>query len=342
MEILLVICLIVILIFYLRLKRYKKKSKEEIKNEFQKEFDEERRKLSQQLSKEQENTTKAVAAEQLNRENQLYAIRRHNAEVIQLENDKAALELEATKKEIENAREQVRIELSGARELEIQSINYDLMQRRKEAQKNYKMFLSGLDKELKQKKDDYQIQIDEIEETLSDFKRKQEAIGQEILRRRAIEEQQDFYRICLSESSKEDIKYLLSIIDNIKNKQVLYKLVWSEYLQKPFKDLLKRILSAEDPRCVIYKITNIKTGEIYIGKTKAEVSKRWTEHIKTSLNIGTVARSKIHEVLFLHWDDFTFEILEKVKDENKLSSREKYYINFYQSNIYGYNMNSGG
>ena len=243
MEILLVICLIVILIFYLRLKSYKKKSKEEIKKEFQKEFDEERRKLSQQLSKEQENTTKAVAAEQLNRENQLYAIRKHNEEVIRLENDKAALELEATKKEIENAREQVRIELSGARELEIQSINYDLMQRRKEAQKNYKMFLSGLDKELKQKKDDYQIQIDEIEETLSDFKRKQEAIGQEILRRRAIEEQQDFYRICLSESSKEDIKYLLSIIDNIKNKQVLYKLVWSEYLQKPFKDLLKRILS---------------------------------------------------------------------------------------------------
>ena len=226
MEILLVICLIVILIFYLRLKSYKKKSKEEIKKEFQKEFDEERRKLSQQLSKEQENTANAVAAEQLNRENQLYAIRKHNAEIIQLENDKAALELEATKKEIENAREQVRIELSGARELEIQSINYDLMQRRKEAQKNYKMFLSGLDKELKQKKDDYQIQINEIEETLSDFKRKQEAIGQEILRRRAIEEQQDFYRICLSESSKEDIKYLLSIIDNIKNKQVLYKLVW--------------------------------------------------------------------------------------------------------------------
>ena len=140
MEILLVICLIVILIFYLQLKSYKKKSKEEIKKEFQKEFDEERRKLSQQLSKEQENTANAVAAEQLNRENQLYAIRKHNEEVIRLENDKAALELEATKKEIENAREQVRIELSGARELEIQSINYDLIQRRKEAQKNYKMF----------------------------------------------------------------------------------------------------------------------------------------------------------------------------------------------------------
>ena len=55
-----------------------------------------------------------------------------------------------------------------------------------------------------------------------------------------------------------------------------------------------------------------------------------------------MARSKIHEVLFLHWYDFTFEILEKVEDETKLSSREKYYINFYQSNIYGYNKTAGG
>jgi hypothetical protein len=47
-------------------------------------------------------------------------------------------------------------------------------------------------------------------------------------------------------------------------------------------------------------------------------------------------------MLFGHWDEFSFEILEKVSDESLLSSREKFYINFYQSNIYGYNMNSGG
>ena len=135
---------------------------------------------------------------------------------------------------------------------------------------------------------------------------------------------------------------MISIIDNIKNKQLLYKLIWSEYLQKPFNEMLKRILEGKEVRCVIYKITNLKTGEIYIGKTKAEVSKRWTEHIKTSLNIGTIARSKIHIMLFEHWDEFSFEILEKVSDESLLSSREKFYINFYQSNIYGYNMNSGG
>lgn len=106
--------------------------------------------------------------------------------------------------------------------------------------------------------------------------------------------------------------------------------------------MLKNVLGGKECKSVIYKITNTTTGEIYIGKTKADVSKRWTEHIKTSLGIGTVARSKVHDALYNHWDNFTFEVIESSIDESALSEREKYYINFYQSNIYGYNMNSGG
>ena len=181
-----------------------------------------------------------------------------------------------------------------------------------------------------------------IKQEIEDFKKKQQVINEEIMRRRQVEEQTDFYRIVLTDQDKEDIHYLLSIINNIKNKHLLYKLIWSEYIQKSFSGTLKRVLEGKEPRCVIYKITNLKTQEIYIGKTKAEVSKRWTEHVKTSLNIGTIARSNIHIALFGHWDEFSFEVLEKVEDESQLSAREKFYINFYQSNVYGYNMNSGG
>ena len=179
-------------------------------------------------------------------------------------------------------------------------------------------------------------------EELEDYKRKQQAINEAILRERALEEQKDFYRIKLSDSDKQDIRYLLSIVDNIKNAPLLYKLIWSEYLQKPFSHMIKGMFEGMEVKCVIYKITNINTGEVYIGKTRADVSKRWTEHIKTSLNIGTVAKSKIHDALFKHWDEFLFEVVEVVKNEETLSQREKYYINFYQSNICGYNMNSGG
>ena len=243
---------------------------------------------------------------------------------------------------LEEKRNSVQVEVDAFREVEMQkartAIDADTQANQKWAQESLEIYWDDLARQTYEKT----LELADILETIEDYKQKQQAINEAILRQRAIDEQQDFYRVCLSSQSKEDIKYLLSIIDNIKNKQLLYKLIWSEYLQKPFNELLKRLFAGKDPRCVIYKITNLKTGEIYIGKTKAEVSKRWAEHIKTSLNIGTVARSKIHDALFSNWDNFSFEVLERVEDETQLSSREKFYIGFYQSNISGYNMNSGG
>lgn len=185
-------------------------------------------------------------------------------------------------------------------------------------------------------------QIETLTKEIAEYSAKQAAINEAIMRQRALEEQQDFYRICLTPEAKSDINYLISIIPNLKNPTTLYKLIWSEYIQKQFNQMLKNVLGATDPRNVIYSITNLKTNEIYIGKTKAEVSKRWSEHIKSSLNIGTIKSAKIHEALYNHWDEFVFAIIEKVPLEENLSMREKFYIDFYQSNIYGYNLKSGG
>lgn len=185
-------------------------------------------------------------------------------------------------------------------------------------------------------------QLSTLTESINVYSAKQAAINEAILRQRAIDEQQDFYRICLTHEAKSDINYLISIIPNLKNPTTLYKLIWSEYIQKQFNQMLKNVLGATDPRNVIYSITNLKTNEIYIGKTKAEVSKRWSEHIKSSLNIGTIKSAKIHEALYNHWDEFIFAVVEKVPLEENLSMREKFYIDFYQSNIYGYNLKSGG
>ena len=185
-------------------------------------------------------------------------------------------------------------------------------------------------------------QIEQLQEEINDYTAKQVAINEAIMRQRALEEQQDFCRICLTPEAKSDINYLISIIPNLKNPTTLYTLIWSEYIQKQFNQMLKNVLGATDPRNVIYSITNLKTNEIYIGKTKAEVSKRWSEHIKSSLNIGTIKSTKIHEALYNHWDEFVFAVVEKVPLEENLSMREKFYIDFYQSNIYGYNLKSGG
>lgn len=187
-----------------------------------------------------------------------------------------------------------------------------------------------------------QAQIDKIEQELNEAQAKRDSINQEILRERAINEQRDFYRICLTDKDLEDINYLLSIFDKIRNKEVLAKLIWSEYLQNPFKRMINNVLGGKEIKNVIYKITNIDTKEIYIGKTSGLVTNRWIEHIKTSLNIGTIKSANIHKALYGKWDRFTFEVLQIVSENEKLGDCEKYWINFYQSTIYGYNMKSGG
>ena len=268
-------------------------------------------------------------------------IRNGEKVIAQLEKRKQE-QIDTIKAQIEDKKKIVEIEVDAFRTTEMQkartAVDVEVAANQKWAASSLTIYWDELAQSTYETEQALQLAKAELE----DYRKKQQAVNEAILRQRAIDEQKDFYRIKLTDEAKQDIKYLISIVDNIKNSALLYKLIWSEYIQKPFGTMLKNITGGREIKCVIYKITNINTQEIYIGKTKADVTKRWMEHIKTSLNIGTVARSKIHDALFRHWDEFTFEILEEVNNESELSQREKYYINFYQSNIYGYNMNSGG
>jgi hypothetical protein len=50
--------------------------------------------------------------------------------------------------------------------------------------------------------------ISDAKTELDDYKKKQEAINEAILRQRELEEKQDFYRVCLSNDTVEDISLL--------------------------------------------------------------------------------------------------------------------------------------
>ena len=60
------------------------------------------------------------------------------------------------------------------------------------------------------------------------------------------------------------------------------------------------------------------------------------------MGIGTLVSSTIHKRLAADgvWN-FTFEVLEEI-EKDKLSEREAYWVDFYQSNIYGMNEKKGG
>lgn len=174
---------------------------------------------------------------------------------------------------------------------------------------------------------------------IEDFKKKQQVINEEIMRRRQVEEQTDFYRIVLDDSSIDDIQILLSIRQNLKNRENLDKLIYDTYISKPVVEMTKRVLKGGAPSG-IYKITRLKTGEIYVGKS-TDVKKRWTEHAKTAYGVGTIAHSILHTTIKKDGiENFTFELLEEVP-KDKLTEREKYWITFYGSKEYGLNERNG-
>lgn len=184
-----------------------------------------------------------------------------------------------------------------------------------------------------------QDEIDQIAISLEAYRAKQEAINQEILRRRELEEKTDFYRVCLSEDAISDIILLKSIRQNLKKQEILDKLIYENYVAKPVLEMIKRVL--QNSTCSgIYKITCLATEEIYIGKS-TDIKNRWQQHCKTAFNCGTIASSLLHTKMKQYGiENFTFELLETVpKDE--LSEREKYYIDFYKTKEVGLNERNG-
>lgn len=194
---------------------------------------------------------------------------------------------------------------------------------------------------MKARRDSLNQEISDIKSELEVERRKRAAINEEIRREQLTQKEKDAHRIILSETDKEDIAFLTTIIPKLNHKEILYKLIWSEYLIKPYQNMIKQLFGGRIPKNVIYCIESLDGKQKYIGKTSADVSKRWSEHIKTSLNIGGVSRSKVHDALYLHWDEFTFSVIEETT-KDQLSAREKYYINFFESDKYGLNIKSGG
>ncbi len=182
-------------------------------------------------------------------------------------------------------------------------------------------------------------QIEIIKSELKEERNKRAAINEEILRQRKLEQEQDFYRIQLDPDDTDDIEILRSVTTRLRHPEAINKVIWTGYYQKPLAELRKRILTNGDVSGV-YKITRLKSGEIYIGQTTS-VDKRWQEHVKSALGVGTLASSQLHRVMRSDGpENFTFELLEEVP-KDKLRERESYYIDFYDSKTYGLNSVTG-
>ena len=136
-----------------------------------------------------------------------------------------------------------------------------------------------------------------------------------------------------------DITELQIVRQKLKKPEILDKIIYDTYVAKPVLEMVKRVL--QNSTCSgIYKITCQETKEIYIGKS-TDIKNRWQQHCKTAFNCGTIASSLLHRKMQQYGiENFTFELLETVP-KDKLSEREKFYIDFYKTKETGLNERSG-
>ena len=231
---------------------------------------------------------------------------------------------------------QVDEKIKDYEQLRLTQINHSLELEEKRKQELLQRQLDDFIASAAETKKSVNDEIEELKLLLEDYKSKRDLINQAIVHEKEIREQQDFYRIVLNESDKEDIQLLNTIEMRLHSREALYKLIYDIFYKKPLNDMINRVLQGKE-FCGIYRITNLKTNEAYIGKS-TNIKTRWQNHCKTAIGLDGMARTKIHSAMKEYGiDNFSFEVLEKCTKEN-YSEREKYWINFYETNVYGYNI----
>ena len=193
--------------------------------------------------------------------------------------------------------------------------------------------LNNIRDSAKKQKIEIQAEIDKIKSSLS-------AGVEARLRDQEKKEKINFYKLYITETDLSDVKVLENLKPTLHKPVILSKLIWTQYFQKQMNELCDRVLGKESI-CGIYKITNLLTEQAYIGQS-VNVADRWKQHCKCGLGIDASATNKLYNAMQKYgvWN-FSFELLEQVHQRNLLNEKEKFWIEMYQSNKFGYNSTKG-
>lgn len=90
---------------------------------------------------------------------------------------------------------------------------------------------------------------------------------------------------------------------------------------------------------IIYKVTCLINGKVYIGQTINSLAKRKSQHIYNAIDKDN---NKFHNAIRKYGEEnFNWEIIEEI-DNDLLDDREIYWIQYYNSYKSGYNSTIGG
>lgn len=188
-------------------------------------------------------------------------------------------------------------------------------------------------------KKSYQEELDTLKQDIESIKETRRAAIASRNKELIVEQNKDDYTLILPKEEERDIPILREVQYKISKPRTIAMAIWNGYYQPIAKTKFPKILGKQNV-CGIYKITNQKTGECYIGQA-VDVRKRWYDHAKAMIGIDTPQNNLLYAAAQKYGlDDFTFELLLECKP-NELDIKEKYFIELYNSNTFGYNRTGG-
>ena len=255
------------------------------------------------------------------------------------------IEKRITEKDIESLKktqDTIKESISSQEELSEKAFSsyYDMLEKRyDEAELEHETEMNALQNAYSDLQLKLMREADECRQDLDKLRSTRAAAIEAQRREKELESNISFYCLSISDADKSDIAKLESLKPSLNKPRVLSMLIWQTWFQKPLKSLSAEVVGAND-KMGIYKITNIKTKECYIGQA-VSIKDRWVDHVKCGLGIDTPAGNKLYKSMQEYgvWN-FSFEVLEECP-RDQLNEKEKYYIDLYSSYDYGFNSNRG-
>ena len=174
---------------------------------------------------------------------------------------------------------------------------------------------------------------------LNNLKETRKAAHEALLKQQEIKENKDNYRLKPSDVDLYDIRSLKHLSKTFHKPRVISMLIWQYYFQPIAKKQFPVILQGKT-KTGIYKITNLYTDQSYIGQS-VDVYKRWTDHCKAGLGIDAPVGNRLYQKMGSDGlQNFTFELLCECSKE-ELDEKERYFVELYQADLYGYNGTKG-
>ena len=210
----------------------------------------------------------------------------------------------------------------------------------------YSNYVKGLEEAYIDAENEFDVKIAnknldllKVQKELDKLKETRAAAHEALMKEQEVKENKDNYRLLPSQADLTDARRLEIVKRELNKPRILSMLIWQTYWQPIAKKQFPQILQ-DKTKCGIYKITNIITDECYIGQS-VDIYKRWNDHCKCGLGIDTPPGNKLYKSIQEYGlENFTFELLTTC-NQTELNEKERYFIELYQADTFGFNSTGG-